>query len=332
MSDVPTVIFKAQSALKLADGLPFKDWLAIGRDLAKAERSLNWLIGEWWAFGKQTYRERLQATNEAWWKDQRLPTFGSCATYAKVFRVFETCRNLQVSIDHHNEVTAIARDNMQLAQELLRRAAEEKLSALELRAEVRKIRAAERTGELVEMPLPTDAPVHILYADPPWQYENPPMGGGNRSIENHYPTMTIDELKALDVSSCALENALLFMWATAPKLSECLELLEPWGFTYRTNLVWDKIDIGMGYYGRNQHELLLICKRGEIPPPPPDLRVPSLYSEPRTAHSRKPIYYYELIESWYSTLRKRELFSRAPARPGWEEPWGNEFQILEAAE
>lgn len=328
MSDVPTILFKGQLTLKLGDDLPFKEWLAIGRDLAKAERGLNWLIGEWWAFGKQAYRERLKATNEDWWKEQRLPSFESCMTYAKVFRVFETCRNLQVSIDHHNEVTAIARDNMPLAQELLRKAFDENLSALKLRAEVRKIRAAERTGELVEMPLPTEAPVHILYADPPWQYENPPMGGGNRSIENQYPTLTIDELKAIDVGKCALDDALLFMWATAPKLAECFQLLEPWGFTYRTNLVWDKVEIGMGYYGRSQHELLLICKRGEIPPPSPDLRVSSVYAEARTEHSRKPTYYYELIETWYPTLRKRELFSRAPARPGWEEPWGNEFRAI----
>ena len=94
------------------------------------------------------------------------------------------------------------------------------------------------------------------------------MGGGNRSIENHYPTMTLEELIALPIAKLAADDALLYLWATAPKLAECIDVLRAWGFEYRTNGVWDKELIGMGYHFRNQHELLLVAKRGEIPPPP----------------------------------------------------------------
>jgi hypothetical protein len=88
----------------------------------------------------------------------------------------------------------------------------------------------------------------IIYADPPWRYENPPMGGGNRSIENHYPTMTLEEIIALPVAQLAADDALLYLWATAPKLAERMKVIEPWGFEYRTNAVWDKEVIGTGYH------------------------------------------------------------------------------------
>jgi hypothetical protein len=57
----------------------------------------------------------------------------------------------------------------------------------------------------------------ILLVDPPWCYENPPMGGGNRAIDNHYPTMPLEEICALPIANIATENALLYMWDTAAK-------------------------------------------------------------------------------------------------------------------
>jgi len=162
----------------------------------------------------------------------------------------------------------------------------------------------------------------VIYADPPWRYENPPMGGTNRSIENHYPTMTLDEICALPVSDLATEDALLYLWATAPKLAECMKVIEAWGFEYRTNIVWDKMKIGMGYHARNQHELLLIAKRGEIPPPPVGKQPASVIRIPRGKHSAKPEEFHEIIERAYPELSKIELFSRSP-REGWAS-YGNE--------
>jgi N6-adenosine-specific RNA methylase IME4 len=172
--------------------------------------------------------------------------------------------------------------------------------------------------------LGTETRYPIIYADPPWKYENPPIGASNRSIENHYPTMTLEEICALPVAQLAADHALLYLWATAPKLAECMQVVEAWGFEYRTNLVWDKEVIGMGYHARNQHELLLICKRGEIPPPIAGKQPPSVYRERRGEHSAKPIYYYEMIEKAYPELGKIELFSRSP-RSGWSS-WGNQSE------
>lgn len=162
----------------------------------------------------------------------------------------------------------------------------------------------------------------VILADPPWRYENPPMGGGNRSIENHYPTMALDEICALPVEDIAAKDCMLYLWATAPKLAECFKVIEAWGFSYRTNFVWVKDKIGMGYHARSQHELLLVAKRGNVPPPEAEARVSSVILAPRGRHSQKPERAYELIESFYPDLKKIELFARA-GREGWAQ-WGNE--------
>jgi N6-adenosine-specific RNA methylase IME4 len=169
----------------------------------------------------------------------------------------------------------------------------------------------------------------IIYADPPWRYENPPMGDTGRSIENHYPTMTLDEIAALPVTYLATDDALLYLWATAPKLAECMTIIEAWGFEYRTCLVWDKELIGMGYYARNQHELLLVCRRGEFPTPESGTQPSSVYRERRGDHSAKPTFYYEMIEYCYPGVPKIELFART-TREGWA-AWGNQAGNADAA-
>lgn len=110
----------------------------------------------------------------------------------------------------------------------------------------------------------------MIYADPPWLYNHAPMGGNNRSIERHYPTMSVDAIKNLKVPSN--KNSVLFLWATSPKLKEALDVMQCWGFEYKTNMVWDKKIIGMGYWFRGQHELLLVGVKGKFSPPTPHAR------------------------------------------------------------
>lgn len=200
-------------------------------------------------------------------------------------------------------------------------------AAKQIRAGRAEDRRRERITKIAEISegnadLPNDRRYPVLYADPPWRYENPPMGGTNRSIENHYPTMELDEICALPVAGLATDDAILYLWATAPKLPECLRVMEAWGFTYRTHFVWVKDKIGMGYHARNQHELLLVGRRGEIPPPPVDARVSSVIHASRGEHSVKPVEFYELIEGMYPDLPRIELFARN-ARDGWA-AWGNQ--------
>lgn len=215
-------------------------------------------------------------------------------------------------------------------QELVARGpAEIKAAYKQIRKDEMEDRRVERVAKIVEISrgnveLSTGQRYPLIYADPPWRYENPPMGATNRSIENHYPTMTLEEICALPVGEIANEDAVLFLWATAPKLAECMTVIEAWGFNYRTCMVWVKDKIGMGYHARNQHELLLIAKRGEIPPPPPSARPSSVMHASRDEPSSKPHEYYALIESMYPDLPKIELFCRTP-QPGWA-VWGNQAE------
>ena len=194
------------------------------------------------------------------------------------------------------------------------------------RAEDTAARRAERMAIIAELSR-GNAPLGqiserypIIYADPPWQYDY--TKDESRAVENQYPTMTLEEIKALPVADIAYEQCVLFLWATPPKVDEAMQVIDAWGFTYRTVAVWDKQKIGMGYYFRQQHELLLIATRGNPPAPAPENRPASVYSEPRGTHSSKPVYYYGMIEAMYPGLPKIELFARC-RRDGWD-AWGNE--------
>ena len=187
---------------------------------------------------------------------------------------------------------------------------------------MREIRRAERTEEIVfkGRDLPTGS-YPVVYADPPWRYDF--AQSSSREIENQYPTMTLEEICDLGVSDLAGEDAVLFLWATTAKLPEALEVLTAWGFEYRTSMVWVKTQIGMGYYARGQHEILLIGARGSLPVPKAENRPPSVLEAPRAAHSAKPAAFRELIEAMYPEHKRVELFAREPAE-GWE-GWGNQL-------
>jgi N6-adenosine-specific RNA methylase IME4 len=189
--------------------------------------------------------------------------------------------------------------------------------------EERQQAALERTRQ-VEFDAKALGLFPVIYADPPWRYENPPVGSSSRSIENKYPTMDLAEICVLPVREIIHENAVLFLWATAPKLAECMAVITAWGFNYRTNMVWVKDKIGMGYHVRNQHELLLIAKKGELPPPTEENRPSSVLFAERLEHSAKPAALYEMIDAMYPNLRKVELFSRnQQPRQNWSY-WGNQ--------
>jgi N6-adenosine-specific RNA methylase IME4 len=165
----------------------------------------------------------------------------------------------------------------------------------------------------------------VILADPPWRYEHPALSGPERSIEIHYPTMSLEEICAVPVGGLAADDAVLFLWTTTPKLIESAEVIKAWGFEYRTSAVWVKDKIGTGYWFRNQHELLLVGTKGDIPPPALGTQWSSVIEAPRGKHSVKPEVVFELIEDYFPTLPRIELFQRGRARKGWD-AWGDEAQ------
>lgn len=183
---------------------------------------------------------------------------------------------------------------------------------------------------MTETPELPDRKFDLIYADPPWEYRSGTTDP-SREIENHYPTMDLETIKGLDVP--AKEDSVLYLWATAPKLSEACEVIEAWGFDYRTSAMWDKKHIGPGYWFRTQHELLLVAVKGDFSPPDPPDRRSSVFQTKATEHSEKPDSVRAHLENAYPEESKLELFSR-DGRVGWT-MWGNETvnqpqQVLDA--
>ncbi|QNQ62219.1 ParB N-terminal domain-containing protein [Brucella sp. 6810] len=166
----------------------------------------------------------------------------------------------------------------------------------------------------------------IIYADPPWQFKTrSEITGGEKSAENHYPTMDIDAICRLfkEIGDPATPDAMLYLWVTTPmKAIAIRELLPAWGFEYVSEQIWNKVDIGTGYQVRDQHESLLFAKRGRGFSPLLGEAPPSLYTEKKGLHSVKPAWFAEQIERLYPDVPKLELFCRSP-RPGWD-AWGYE--------
>ncbi len=159
----------------------------------------------------------------------------------------------------------------------------------------------------------------IIYADPPWRYNFSQTE--KNSIEAHYNSMPLEDIKNLYVPS--KENCILFLWGTAPKIMEALDVMSAWGFEYKTQAVWDKLRTGIGYWFLGQHEILLIGTRGKMSPPIPMLRGGSVFKERKTTHSKKPKCVRQWIEESFAYLHdKIELFARNKTE-GWD-VWGNE--------
>lgn len=171
----------------------------------------------------------------------------------------------------------------------------------------------------------------VILADPGWRFE--PWSrttGMDRAADNHYPTSITEAIAALDVASIAADDCVLLLWATVPMIEAALMVMRAWGFTYKSQAVWDKEVAGTGYWFRNQHEILLVGTRGKVPAPAMGKQWLSVIIERRRAHSVKPEQVYSLIESYFPNLPKIELFART-ARPGWSS-WGFEAPNAEAAE
>ena len=162
----------------------------------------------------------------------------------------------------------------------------------------------------------------VLYADPPWRFEPWSRSTGlMRSADLQYVTMTTADIAAMAVP--AAEDCALFLWATAPMLPRALEVMAAWGFSYKSHIVWAKDRIGTGYWVRNQHELLLIGARGNIPAPAPGTQESSLRAAPVGAHSAKPGMFADMIVTLFPGVARLEMFARE-RREGWTSH-GNEL-------
>lgn len=190
----------------------------------------------------------------------------------------------------------------------------------------------------------------VIYADPPWRFATYSDKGKGRSAEAHYDCLTIDEIKAMPVREWAANDAVLLLWGTDPLLPRALEVIEAWGFTYKTvGFYWVKLNrsvarrpspdlfdgnrqllserdffTGLGFWTRANPEPCLLATRGHPKRRAGD--VPKLLLAPRREHSRKPDEAYARIERLLPGPYL-ELFARQ-SRPGWDS-FGNQPDLFD---
>lgn len=164
----------------------------------------------------------------------------------------------------------------------------------------------------------------VIVIDPPWKYGTQLLAEAYR-VANPYPEMSQDEIKAIDLP--AADNCVIFLWTTHKFIWDAKELLDHWGFNYRSMLVWNKEQLGTGNLIRMQCEFCLIGLKGKpIFKDVHDIR--DIIEEPRREHSRKPEKFYQLVEKLCAG-RKLDYFSRTK-REGWA-VYGNDTEKFSVA-
>lgn len=155
-----------------------------------------------------------------------------------------------------------------------------------------------------------------IMADPPWDIHQT----GGRGADQHYPLMTVEQIKAIPVADLAEDDAHLWLWVTNATLRIGYDVMEAWGFVPRSPLTWVKPRLGLGVYLRNTTEHMILGTRGRAPV---NFKAqPTWVFAPLQSHSHKPEEQYAIIER-VSKGPYLELFARR-SQPGWD-AWGNEI-------
>jgi N6-adenosine-specific RNA methylase IME4 len=170
----------------------------------------------------------------------------------------------------------------------------------------------------------TDKTYSTILADPPWRFENRTgkMAPEHKRL-SRYPTLELSEIKEIPVHLVANTNSHLYLWVPNALLKEGLEVMEAWGFTYKSNLIWHKVrkdggpdGRGVGFYFRNTTEIILFGIRGKMRTLQAGRRQVNIIRTQKQEHSRKPDELYRIIETC-SPGPYLELFARGK-RKGWD--------------
>jgi len=172
---------------------------------------------------------------------------------------------------------------------------------------------------------------NIIYADPPWSFRNKNTGGYMKSgAKSHYKTMSLKEMKELDIQSISEDDCVLFMWWVGSQPQEALDLLSAWGFKLKTMTGFNwvkttklgKLFFGMGFWTRAGSECCLIATKGK--PKPINRGIRSVIISENKRHSEKPKEIRDRIVALCGDVPRIELFARDTCE-GWN-CWGNEIE------
>ena len=280
----------------------FDEYLGMLDFATRAVQGSQWWLADLLKYGEHRpdWQERLQQVMDA--------TTYSEATLKSLKYLGENVsphrRRSDLPIALHFEVAPLPEKEQSA---WLEKAAVEGWSQRDLRL---NLRAAKRR-RVIDGRAVLEGKFRVIYADPPWLYND--RQPSESSAQAHYPGMTIEALCGLPVASHSHADAVLFLWSTAPMLLEHpgpREVIEAWGFTPKTGIVWDKVLHNFGHYVSVRHEHLIIATRGSCTPDRPTPMPDSVQTIRRgEVHSEKPEEFRRLIESLYDGPYL-ELFGR----------------------
>jgi len=294
--------------LELPESLPFETWLEYVEKIKLINKFSLWWLGDLLYFGDRKYGEMYSQVLDEF--DYEYGTLRIAKFVCGEIELLRRHNNLSFAM--HQEVASL---EPEIQDKLLRKAEENHLTRRELRAEVRKTKYQ---IQKVELP---DGKYNVIYADPPWEYGNE-MPSYFTEQDDYYSSMSIEQLCNLPIKKISADNTILFLWVTSPILEESFEVINAWGFKYKTSFVWDKVKHNMGHYNSVRHEFLLVCMKGSYQPEINKL-FDSVQTIERNGHSEKPEEFRKIIETLYPSGKKIELFATKKIK-NWES-YGNQL-------
>lgn len=294
----------------------------VGEFIKRAHRCSGFWLADWLRYGesRSDWAAKLSQVVDATGLAEK-----TLKNVRAVGAIDNKIRRAGVEFGQHATVAALEPDDQ---DRFLQLAEEENLTVRELRA---TIRASQRT-RVIQGQAVLKGMYRVILADCPWLYNDsaPTEDGSLGKAERHYPGMTIEQLCALPVKAHAMKDSILFFWVTATMLYENpgpREVLEAWGFTPKTSVVWDKVLGNPGHYATHvTHEFLIIATRGSMLPTVPTPQMKSVLVERRSpVHSQKPESIRKWIEKHWTVGPYLELFGRHRVK-GWD-VFGNDARL-----
>jgi len=302
------------TGLKIKGKPTIEEHERVGVFIKGAHRASGFWLADWLRYGetREDWQERIdQVAHITGLSEKRIKNIRA------VGGIEESRRRDDVEFGLHEVVAGM---NPREQSEWLDRAASEGWDRRELRL---NIRAAKRT-RVIEGQARLEGKYRVIYADFPWLYSQQTPAGA----QANYAGMTVEAGMELPVKAHSYPNSVLFFWTTAPMLLENpgpRELIHAWGFTPKTQIVWDKVDHHVGSYVSVRHELLIIATRGSCTPDRPTPMQDSVVTErQRGEHSAKPETFRKIIERMYDGPYL-ELFGREKVK-GWD-VFGNDARL-----
>lgn len=295
----------------------FEEHEGVGDFIKRAHRASGWWLAGWMrhAESREDWKERLsQAVDSTGLSEKTLKNVRAIGA------IEPSRRRDDIDFSMHAEVAGLEPDEQ---SHWLAQAAENGWDRRELRLNIR----ASKRRRVLDGQAVLEGMFRVIYADNPWIYgDRPPSGSG---AQQHYDGMSIEAQCKLPVAAHALPNSILFMWVTAPLLLANpgpREVGEAWGFEYKQQWIWDKVERNFGHYSNGNHEILTIWTRGScLPDVPTDMPDSIQTYRKSNIHSAKPEAFRQLIQKHWTQGPYLELFARERA-DGWS-CYGNDARL-----